>query len=148
MTFFACFGPAFGDSDNEDNDLEVSDLDNDQGNAMQDVCPDDEVRDPVIPNPPMARLPAPRPPAFDMMDFMHKTSSYDIMEVFRLAEAMPLIPVHVPCERPGGEARRAIMKARAASVPRSLCETFAYATSRTISADDAAIVLETFANVR
>ena len=115
------FGPAFGDSDNED-----LDLDNNQVNDMDDVCPDDDLPDQVIPNPPMASLrqPAPPQPPLDMMDFMHKTSSYDIMEVFRLAEAMPLNPVHVPCERPGGEARKAIMKARAASVTRSVSETF------------------------
>ena len=114
---------------------------------MEDVCPDEEIPDHVIPNPSPARRPAP-PPPFDMMEFMHKTSSYDIMEVFRLTDAMPLIPVHVPCERPGGEARRAIMKARAASVTRSVSETFAYATSRTISEEDTAVVLETFGNVR
>jgi hypothetical protein len=32
LTFFGCFGPAFGDSDNEE-----LDLDNDQGNDMEDV---------------------------------------------------------------------------------------------------------------
>ena len=93
LTFFGCFGPAFGDSDNEE-----LDLDNDQGNDMEDVCQNDELPDQVIPNPPMARQPAPQPPPFNMMDFMHKTSLYDIMEVFRQAEAMPLIPVHVPCD--------------------------------------------------
>ena len=96
LTFFECFGPAFGDSDNE-----VLDLDNDQGNDMEDGCPNDELPDQVIPNPPMATQPEPPPPPFDIMDFMHKTSSYFIKEVFRLSEAMPLIPIHVPCEALG-----------------------------------------------
>ena len=54
VTYFTygigCFGPAFGDSDNEE--LE---LDNDQGNDMEDVCQNDDLPDQVIPNPPMAR---------------------------------------------------------------------------------------------
>ena len=111
---------------------------------MEDVCPDEEIPDHANPNPSPA-LPAPPPPlAFDMMAFMHKASSYDIMEVIRQAEAMPLIPLHVPSERPGGEARMEIMKARAANITRSVSEVFAYSTSRTISADDTAVVLETF----
>ena len=138
MTSFGCFGTAFGDSDDDDLDLD------DQGDNMEDVCPDEEIPDRVIPNP----SPASRPAPFDMMEFMHKTSSYDIMEVIRLAEAMPLIPLHVPSERPGGEARKEIMKARAANVTRSVSEVFAYSTSRTISAEDTAVVLETFGNVR
>ena len=56
--------------------------------------------------------------------------------------------VHIPFERPGGDARRAIMKARAANVPRSVSEGFALVTSRTISAEDTAVILETFGNVR
>ncbi len=99
-----CFGPAFGDSDDDDLDL---------GDNMEDVWPDEEIPDHVNPNR-SSVLPAPPPPlAFDMMAFMHKASSYDITEVIRQAEAMPLIPLHVPSERPGGEARREIMKARA-----------------------------------
>ena len=37
---------------------------------------------------------------------------------------MPLIPLHVPSERPGGEVRREIMKARAAKVTRSVSEVW------------------------
>ncbi len=71
---------------------------------MEDVCPDEEIPDHVNPNPSPA-LPAPPPPlAFDMMECMYKASSYDIMEVIRHAEAMPLIPLHVPSECHGGEA--------------------------------------------
>ncbi len=55
--------------------------------------------------------------------------------------------MHVPCERPGGGARRAILKASAANIPRSVSEVFAYSTSRTLSAEDTAVVLETFSNV-
>jgi hypothetical protein len=46
-----------------------------------------------------------------------------------------------------GEARREILKGGTKNLPRSVCETYAYATSRTISAEDTAVVLETFANV-
>ena len=78
---------------------------------------------------------------------MHKTSSYDLQQVFQLADSMPVIPVHIPCKRPGGEARRAIMKARAANATRSVSEVFGLVTSRTISAEDTAVILETFGNV-
>ena len=109
---------AFGDSDSDDND-------NDQDNHNDN---DQEIPDAVIPIPPACR---PRaglaPPPFDMMEFMHETSSYDMQKVFRLADSMPVIPVHIPCERPGGDARRAILKARVANVPqaRSVSEVFA-----------------------
>ena len=45
----------------------------------------------------------------------------------------------------GGESRREILKSKAKNISRSVCETFAYATSRTISEEDTA---ETFSNVR
>ena len=32
------------------------------------------------------------PPPFDMVDFMHMSSSYDMNKVFRLAEDVPCIP--------------------------------------------------------
>jgi hypothetical protein len=88
------------------------------------------------------------PPPFDMVDFMHMSSSYDLKKVFRLAEDVPCIPRHIPCECPGGEAQREIMKSRAQNITWSVCETFAYATSRTISAKDTAVILETFSNAR
>jgi hypothetical protein len=66
------------------------------------------------PSPP-ARVAHPQPhPPFDMVDFMHKSSSYDIQKVF--AEDDHSLPRHVPSERPGGEARRGILKSTAADV--------------------------------
>ena len=65
-----------------------------------------------------------------------------------MAENVPPIPRHVPSERPGGESRREILKSRATNISRSVCENFAYATSRTISEEDTAAILETFSNVR
>ncbi len=71
---------------------------------------------------------------FDMIDFMHQSAAYDMQQVLQQAEDLrvPPIPPHVFSERPGGEARREMLKSR---------------TSRTISAQDAAVVLETFGNV-
>ena len=88
------------------------------------------------------------PPAFDMVEFLHESASYDLVKVLEGVGAVPPIPCHVPCERPGGEARREILKDRAQNISWSDCETFAYATSRTNSAEDTAAVLETFSNVR
>ena len=96
-------------------------------------------------------MPALRPnheTPFDMQEFMHMSSSYDLDKVFRMAENVPPIPRHVLSERPGGESRREILKSRATNISRSVCETFAYATSRTISEEDTAAILETFSNVR
>ena len=77
-------------------------------------------------------MPALRPKhetPFDMQEFMHMSSSYDLDKVFRMAENVPPIPRHVPSERPGGESRREILKSRATNISRSVCENFAYATS-------------------
>jgi hypothetical protein len=136
--------PAFGDSDDDnDNYEQLPDPDNDNDSDMH----GNMIPDAVIPPPARASRPGPPSPPFDMTEFMHKTSSYDLQQVFQLADSMPVIPVHIPCERPGGEARRAIMKARAANVTRSVSEIFGLVTSRTISAEDTAVILETFGNV-
>ena len=145
MTLSCTVGTAIGDSEDDDNDIDNED--------MEHLCPEEEIhqsdQSPVIPIPMIPDTSNIHPPQpFLMVDFMHKTSSYNLMQVFQEAQSMPFIPVHIPCERPGGESRRAIMKARAATVPRSVCETFAFCTSRTISAEDTAVVLETFGNVR
>ena len=100
------------------------------------------------PEPIMPVPPSNPPPAFDMVDFLHASASYDLDKVFEFVGSVPPVPRHVPSERPGGEVRREILKGRAQNISRSVCETFAYATSRTISAEDTAAVLETFANVR
>jgi hypothetical protein len=83
-----------------------------------------------------------------MIDFMRNSASYDMNGVFESAEEVPSIPIHVPCERSGGEARRVILKSRASSITRSVSEVLAFSTSRTLSAEDTAVVLETFGNVR
>ncbi len=64
----------------------------------------------------------PPPPTFDMLDFMHQSSSYDIQKVLQQAEALPPNPHHGFSERPGGEARREILKSRASKVTRSVSE--------------------------
>ena len=127
---FGC-AAAFGDSDS-DSDPDNSDEPEEPG-SMDDPSPPVTVADPQ-PDPP-----------FDMVDFMHKSSSYDMHKVFALDDGS--LPRHVPSERPGGEARRQILKSRAANITRSVSEVFAYATSRTISCEDTAVVLETFGNV-
>ncbi len=118
----------------------------------------DEIRDDTIcskyilhaPPPPPQVPPAPQAPSppLDILNFLHKTSSYDLRTLFQYTETLPRIPVHVPSERAGGEARRTILKARAAMIPRSVSKVFAFSTSRTISDEDTAAVLETFGNVR
>jgi hypothetical protein len=86
-------------------------------------------------------------PDFDMIDFMHQSAAYDIQQVLQQAEDLPPIPPHVFSERSGGEARRVMLKNRTRTVTRSVSEVFAYSTSRTISAQDTAVILETFGNV-
>ena len=123
---FGC-AAAFGDSDPDNSD------EPEEPGSMDDPSPPVTVADPQ-PDPP-----------FDMVDFMHKSSSYDMHKVFALDDRS--IPRHVPSERPGAEARRQILKSSAANITRSVSEVFAYATSRTISCEDTAVVLETFGNV-
>ena len=131
---------AFGDSDDGDDNLNDDSLHNQddlEGSGSLDApAPQIRVADPL-----------PRPP-FDMVDFMHKAANYDLQKVFSSAQDDDLLPRHVPSERPGGEARREILKSTAANVSRSVSEVFAFATSRTISCEDTAVVLETFGNVR
>jgi hypothetical protein len=82
-----------------------------------------------------------------MIAFMHQSAAYDMQQVLQQAEHLPPIPPHVFSERSGGEARRVMLKSRTSTITRSVSEVFAYSTSRTISAQDAAVVLETFGNV-
>jgi len=42
------------------------------------------------------------PPPLDILDFLHRTSSYDLQSVFQLAEKLPSVPAHVSSERAGG----------------------------------------------
>ena len=61
----------------------------------------------VLTGPGLALRPVPPPnlpQPFNMAEFMHSSSGYDINKVFQLAEAIPPIARHVSSERPGGEA--------------------------------------------
>jgi hypothetical protein len=128
---------AVGDSDDGGIDLDNDLLDN--GDELEEPGSMDE------PSPPVrVAYPQPHPP-FDMVDFMHKSSRYDMHKVFAVDDGS--LPRHIPSERPGGEARREILKSRAADITQSVSEVFAFATSRTISCEDTAVVLETFGNV-
>ena len=127
----------FGDSN--DDDINLDDLFPDIQNQEQASL----LHHPAsLPQPP-----PPLPPPFDMVDFMHEAGSYDLKKVLTTDQVVPSIPLHVPSERAGGEARRQNFKSRAANIPRSVSEVFAFATSRTISAEGTAVVLETFGNV-
>ena len=130
------FVSAFGDSNDDDINLDdlLPDIP-DQGPASLDH--------PASPPQP----PPPIPPPFDMVDFMHAAGSYDLKKVLTPDQVVLSIPLHVPSERSGGEARRQNLKSRAANISRSVSVVFGFATSRTISAEDTAVVLETFGNV-
>ena len=58
------------------------------------------------------------------------------------------------CESCGGEARRGLasqfelLKRKARHIARSVAETFAYCSMRTVSIEEAAEILQTFGNVR
>ncbi len=114
-----------GDSDSaDDND------DSDQDDIRDDrICSEDI---PHAPPPPPQAPPAPQAasPPQDIFNFLHKTFSYDLRTLFQYTEMLPRIPVHVPSERAGGEARRTILKSRAAKIPRSVSEVFAFSKSR------------------
>jgi hypothetical protein len=137
-----------GDDSDEDPDMlaqgpELDDQqpqDTGQGNSAHD--PPSQSKSPSAP----CARPVPESD-FDMIDFMHQSAAYDMQQVLQRAEDLPPIPPHVFSERSGGEARREMLKSRTSTVTRSVSEVFAYSTSRTISAQDVAVVLETFGNV-
>jgi hypothetical protein len=104
-------------------------------------------RSPLCPTPPPQPPLQPAPPPFDMECFLQTTSIYDLQQVFETAAAVQQTPRHVPSERSGGDARRAVLKARADKITRSVSEVFAFSTSRTMSSEDTALNLETFGNV-
>ena len=54
---------------------------------------------------------------------------------------------NIPSERCRGEARRANLNRKARFVTRSVAETFAYCTLKTVSNEDAGDILKTFTNV-
>jgi hypothetical protein len=100
---FHFLSSAYGDSVDEPNDMQFEEFHPEHQEISQ------EIPDPVIPVPPRPRHCASSP--FNMVAFMHKTLSYKLNQVFRAADDMPSIPLHVPCDRAGGGARRAILKA-------------------------------------
>ncbi len=103
--------PAFGDSDDEDiqQDSELREEPDHDSDIMH--------RSPLCPPPP-PRRPLPPSPPLDMALFLQRTSNYDLQKVFETAAAVTPIPQHVLSERPGCDARRAVMKARAAELTR------------------------------
>jgi hypothetical protein len=106
FTYLTCsFVPALVDDDDSDpadeNDLSVQD-DTILNGFDQHVPPSPQV-------PPAIQAP---PPPLDILDFLHRTSSYDLQSVFQLTETLQSVPVHVPSERAGGEARRQPLKQR------------------------------------
>ena len=54
----------------------------------------------------------------------------------------------IPSERCGGEARQANLKRKARYITQSVAKTFAYCTLNTVSAENAADILQTFANAQ
>jgi hypothetical protein len=90
---------AFGDSDDE----EIQ-----QDSELREE-PDHDIMHPSPLRPPLPPpRPLPPPPPLDMALFLQRTSNSDLDKVFETAAAVPPIPQHVPTERPGGDARRAV----------------------------------------
>ncbi len=115
-------------------------VDDGDSDSADDIDPSvHEIRDDAIhneyiphaPPPPQAAPALQAPPLLDILDFLNKTSHYDLRTLFQYTDTLPRIPVHVPSELAGGEARRKILKARAAKIPRSIREISAFSTSQT-----------------
>jgi hypothetical protein len=128
-----------------------SDPADDNNPSAQDDIRDDSICKEDIqhaPPPPQAPAALQTLPPLDILDFLHKTFSYDLQALFQYSDTLPCVAVHVPSERAGVEALRKILKARAANIPRSGSESFAFSTSRIISDEDTAAVLEKFVSIR
>ena len=91
---------AFGDSDDEGNDFDDDVIDNRDDVEGPGSISQDSIDQPSLPV--TVAHPQPQPP-FDMVDFMQKSSSYDMQKVF--AEDDHHLRRHVASERLGGEAR-------------------------------------------
>jgi hypothetical protein len=130
----------------------VDDGDTDSAGDNDPSVQDDTIHNGDIQHaPPPPQVPPAVPaltPPLDILDIFHRTSCYDLKSLFQHTETLQRIHVHVPSKRTGGEARRQLLKQRAAKIPRSVCEAFAFSTSQTISEEDTAAVLETFGSVR
>jgi len=84
----------------------------------------------------------------DMRTVMQRTGGPNHEDMLReLDDHMGQGNSGFPSERCGGGARRLLLKRNASQMSRSLSETFAYLTSKTASTQEAADVLQTFANV-
>ncbi len=86
---FHFLSSAYGDSNDEPYNMQFEESHPEHQEISQ------EIPDPAISVPPRPRHSASSP--FNMVDFMHKTSSYKLDQVFRAADDMSSIPVHVPC---------------------------------------------------
>jgi hypothetical protein len=108
-----------------------------------DDAPEDDLAVPVPP--PGAAAPRHVP---DMRTVMQRTGGPNHEDMLReLDDHMGQGNSGFPSERCGGGARRLLLKRNASQMSRSLSETFAYLTSKTASTQEAADVLQTFANV-
>jgi hypothetical protein len=66
-----------------------------QGDIREDEAHREDMPTVILNASPPSR-PAPQaPPSFDMIDFLHKISSFDLTCMFLQADALPPIPVHV-----------------------------------------------------
>ncbi len=113
---------------------------------------------PLLPPPPLdmalflqttspSRMPASIELSIKLVVCLQTTSNYDLQHVFQTVAVVQPIPQRVPCEWPGGDALKAVMKSRAAELTQSVSGVFAHTTSSTMLSEDTAIILETFGNV-
>ena len=124
---------AFGDSEDEDEP--------ETGRMSPPQSPPEDLLPPAAPN-------LPGPPQLDMCKVMHAAGGPDYLAVLHNTdEHMGPHSGKIPSERCGGEVRRANLKRKASNIARSVAETFAYCTLKTVSIEEAANILETFGNV-
>jgi hypothetical protein len=142
------FSTAFGDSDDEGG--QDPSFDGGPDLAGTDVEPDAHDPAPVTAAPdPQAPLPGPAStPPFHFMNFISKTGGANFQTCIKdMDRQMQDYPLHVPSERPGGHARRELLKQRASTISRSQAEAFAFSTSKTLSLEDTDDFLQAFGNV-
>ena len=75
-----------------------------------------------------------------------RVSAPPLSDGVRHEEPMPIF-AEVPSERLLGESRREELKRKAEHLSRSLCESFSFVTSKTMSIKDTRDVIQTFGNV-
>ena len=130
---------AFGDSEDEDNtDPELGAAAAED--ALSHHAPPDAEGLPHHAAPSIAGL--------DMRKVMHAAGRPDFARVLHDTDVlMEPINSFFASERCGGAARRANLKRKAYDISRSVAETFAYCTLRTVSNEEAAELISIFANV-